>query len=138
MSWDQSASGITQDRGNRVLEWLIEDDSCQFAVIGGELCGEVRAQVCSKDNYAFGRDFAGQGQPGQRPFCVLAELFFAGVSRLADWPALAVAAIIDGEDVEVLPVERGKNVYAVAQIPVRAVEVEDGEAGILIGNPPGR
>jgi hypothetical protein len=49
---------------------------------------------------------------------------------------LAVTAVVDGEDVQVLPVQGCDGVYSVAQVAVRAVEEQNGSLCFCVGNPP--
>ena len=90
----------------------------------GDFKREVGAEFALQNDGVW-IDVARAGQVAKRRFGVLTPTDFAGVREYA----LAVAAIVDGEDVGSGGVQFREIVDGVAQVAVRAVEIKHGIAG---------
>jgi len=125
MGGDEGSTGIVEDGAHRCVEGLVEDDSGEVRMCGGELEGEVRAEGFSHDNDRVWGHVAGLGEVGEGKVGVLEPVGFTGVGGLT----LAVAPVVECEDVEADCVKGREVVDCVGEVAILAVEVEDGEAG---------
>jgi len=136
MCGDEVATAVGEDRCEGVWGWVVQDEASEFGVIGGEFGGEDGSETGAGDDDTFGGYVAGEGEPGEGPFGVLAEEFFARVACVVHGLALPIAAIVEGEDVEPGAMEGGEGIDGTAETAVGAVEIEQRSPCSAGGNPP--
>ena len=93
---------------------------------GGNFQRQVRPQPGAVQNDRGGRHVAGCRQIGERPFSILAPAPLAGVRKFA----LAIAAIIERQNVHAHRMQRRQRVDRIAQVPVLPMQIENRVAPI--------
>lgn len=127
--WDETGTVVAQSRIEQVVDGRLQDECRRVRVHGGELGGESCAHADSiGDNTGLGEVAADvEVLPGG--FGVLGQDLLAGV-----WggSALAVATVVDGEDVdaEVVQGNEGGGGVRVGEGTIAGREIEQGEVGI--------
>ena len=136
MRGDEEGAGVVEDGGSGVKPRLLKNHAGEIGMGGGDFECEVRAEALADEKDGAGGCVARAGEVLEGPFGVLPPAVLAGV----DESALAVAAVVDGEDGEAGGVEAMEIVEGVAEIAGCAVEIERGVAGEgragRGGNPP--
>lgn len=133
---EEAAAGVALGYGEEVGAGGVEDEGWDDGKICGELGGQGGSYAGSVGDDLLGGDGSGVGEVLPGGVGVMGHVLLVG----AGGGALAVAAVVEGEDVEAEVVEAGEGGDGVGQGAVGAGEEEDGGVGVAGvgggGNPP--
>jgi hypothetical protein len=122
-----------EDRVHWRIDRIVYYDSSELGMCRSYFQREIGAQAFSNKDERAGGNVARLPQIRDSGFRIRAPPPLAGMSELA----FAVAAIIKIENVESSPVQRGKRIDRVTDVPVRVMKVNCSKAASGAGrNPP--
>ena len=126
---DEACAPVVLDGGEEVRLGIVEDESGDFGVGAGEGGGEGGTDAGAIRDDSVGRDGAGGGEVQPGGFGILRHVEIIGMGEGAE----AVAAVVEGEDVEAEVVKAVQGGFGVGERAVAAGEIEDGIACVTGG-----
>ena len=118
--------GVVANGIEQVAFWGFQDEGWDFGVTGGEVGGEGGSDADAVGNDLLSGNFAGSVEIVPGGFGVLGHTGLIGMGV----GAVAVAAVVEGEDVDAEVVESGERGVEVCKRAVSAGEKEDGGVGV--------
>jgi len=133
---DEPGAGILLGDAKKIGARGVEDQSRDHAVNGCKASGKGGSGADSIGNDVLRGEMAGGGEMKPRRVGVVGKAFLTG----ADCGTLAVAPVVEGEDVDAEVVEAGESGDGIAERAVTVREKEDGEVSVagagIRGYPP--
>ena len=125
-SGEQVGAGIAESGVEEIGVGRIEDEGGERGVLDGELSCEGGSDAGAVGDDVLGRDGAGGGEVLPGGIGVAGHILLAGVGG----GALAVASVVEGEDVDAEVVEAGEGGDGILQGAVGAGEEEESRLGV--------